>query len=93
MPELKDCQTCYHRAMKECIYGLPASPDCSRYQRQYKCAGGLVHDHKLTPEECHECARTCKGCLEMAVAYGFLDEESVRHLLQKAKLDWEVSTS
>lgn len=57
--------------------------DCQgvRYRPRYTCAGGLVRDHPLTPAECLRCASSCAGCFEMAVKYGFVERERVRHLV------------
>ncbi|SFR15367.1 hypothetical protein [Desulfoscipio geothermicus] len=68
-----------------CVSGHEPVPECEHFIQKHVCRGGLVHDHKITPDECRECAKTCKGCIEMAVAYGFVEMERVAHLLKQER--------
>jgi hypothetical protein len=36
--------------------------------------------------DCRECARTCAGCIEMAINLGFSDYEELKHLIQRPQL-------
>lgn len=54
---------------------------CEHWKEKHVCRGGLVRSHKVTKDECRKCAMACGGCLEMAVAYGFIEREKVAHLL------------
>lgn len=69
-----------------CAGGLV--PDsCGDYYRPepHRCRGGLSYDHPVTKDECYKCACTCRGCLTMAVAYGFADYEEVAHLIEEER--------
>jgi hypothetical protein len=67
------------------------SPGCEPYYCEFLhkqeeiCRGGLVFQigHK---RDCRECARTCAGCIEMAINFGFNDYEEVKHLIQRPQL-------
>lgn len=73
------CMTCYKGSSSgACCAGFTASATCNRYQEQYACPGDLIH---AEPYNCHECAKTCMGCMEMRVKFKIVDREKVVHLL------------
>lgn len=76
------CAICFNGSPHGTFCSAGWKPEaCTHYQPKYKCPGGMIFDHEVTQEECRECASTCKGCLKMTIAYGFLDKEKVAHLL------------
>lgn len=74
------CMTCYKGTSYTgiCCAGYNNPDTCNSYEKEYVCTGGLVHTELYN---CKECAKTCTGCMEMRVAFGYIDKESVAHLL------------
>lgn len=67
------------------------SPGCEPYfseflhEQKETCKGGLVFPIG-EKSDCRDCARTCSGCIEMAINLGFNDYEELKHLIQKPQL-------
>lgn len=67
------------------------SHGCAPYYSKYinkmyeACPGGLIFEIGTKPA-CRECAKTCQGCVEMAINYGYSDFEDLKHLIQNPKI-------
>lgn len=75
------CMTCYHGTITSgiCCLGFGDPDTCNRHQKQFICPGDLVYEE---PYNCYECAKTCTGCMEMRVKFGFAECDKVRHLFK-----------
>jgi hypothetical protein len=59
---------------------------CEFFHRQEEiCPGGLVFPVG-GKTDCRECARTCYGCVEMAINFGFSDFHELAHLIQRPEI-------
>jgi hypothetical protein len=67
------------------------SPGCEPYYCEFLhkqeeiCRGGLVFQIGQK-RDCRECARTCAGCMEMAINLGYSDFEDVKHLIRDPQM-------
>lgn len=67
------------------------SPGCEPYfseflhEQKETCKGGLVFPIG-EKSDCRDCARTCSGCIEMAINMGFSKFTDVKHLIQNPQM-------
>lgn len=67
------------------------SPGCiPRYCRYMKiieelCPGGLVFPIG-SKADCKVCAKTCQGCVEMAINLGYSEFEDLKHLIIRPEI-------
>lgn len=73
------CMTCYKStASGICAAGYDDPDKCNNYQKQFVCPNELAFED---PYNCYKCAKTCSGCFEMRIKFGFITRDKVAHLL------------